>query len=66
MEIVNFLRNQGFEYTAKYVEMFGSDNMNPNFWGKLDKEKEAFYKMCVEEKRPWDYFVDPPEEGTIQ
>lgn len=64
-ELADALRKSGFPYKAKYVEMFGSDNMNPWFWGKTTKKEEAFYKTCVEEKHPWDYYVDPPEDVVL-
>lgn len=59
--LVDRLRGRGLPYTAKYVEMFGMDNMCPSF-RKLDKSAEEFYKNCVQEGHPWDWYFEFPEE----
>ncbi len=63
--LIEFLEDQGFKYTAKYVAKFGSDNMNPWFWGKQSQNAESFYKTCVEEGHPWDFYVDAPTDETV-
>ncbi len=62
--IADLMREQGFPHTADYIGMFGAGNMNPWF-RKPDEKTEAFYKRCVDEKHPWDYYVDPPKEGIM-
>lgn len=59
--IASSLKEEGFEYTAKYVEMFGYDNMNPAFVQGANSQTEKFYKRCVEEGHPWDWYFDFPE-----
>ena len=63
--LADILRKEGYPYTAEYVEKFGVGNMNPNFWGPMNEKKEEFYKRCVEEGHPWDYYVEEPPEGAI-
>ena len=52
--------------TAAYVEMFGL-NLSPWFYHLTPvSEKEAFYKRCVEEGHPWDWYQsDVPEDATL-
>lgn len=57
--LASHVRESGFEYAAQYIETFGK-NLNPWFWDGMDDYTEEFYKRCVEEKHPWDYYVDPP------
>ena len=57
-------RKKGFEYTARYVEMFGMEAWNPAFHQGANKETEAFYKNCVEEGHPYDWYFEFPE-GTV-
>ncbi len=63
--MADMMRKRGFPYTADYIEMFGMDNMNPWFRNGANEKTEAFYKQCVEEKRPWDYFIDPPDDDVV-
>lgn len=58
------LKERGFEYTSKYVEMFGSTGMCPSF-RKPSKASEKFYKKCVEEGHPWDWYFQFPEESIF-
>ena len=58
-------RDRGFDYTARYILMFGADDLSPWFWDGMTAASEAFYKKCVEAKKPWDYFQDEPEEGMV-
>ncbi len=62
--IVDALRKRGLEYTARYIEMFGADNMCPSY-RKLDNKAEKFYKNCVEEGHPWDWYFEFPEGATF-
>lgn len=55
-------RDQGFEYTAKYIERYGPSAWNPHFTRGMTPQTEAFYKACVEGGHKWDRYVDPPEE----
>ena len=61
---VDYFRRSGYEYAAQYVEMFGIRKLNPWFWHGMNERTEAFYKRCVEEKKPWDYYSDPPRKGS--
>ena len=64
--MIQRFKDAGFPYTAAYIEKFG-DHLNPWFSdGKpFDEKKEAFYKKCVEEGYPWNYYVDEPEGDEI-
>ena len=67
-EMAKILKSAGRPHTAEYIEMFGEKNLCPFFWRKPAKEQEAFYKKCVDEMRPWDYFIETPEgydEGVL-
>lgn len=55
-------RDNGYKYTAKYIEKYGLGAWNPHFTKGMNDEAEKFYKMCVEEGHKWDWYVDPPEE----
>ena len=60
------MREAGYEYTAAYIEMFGGDMMNPWFWNGANDKTETFYKKCVEEGHPWNYYVDePPKDAAL-
>ena len=63
--MANVMRKAGFPHTADYILMFGVDNMNPWFINGANEETELFYKRCVEEKHPWDYYMDAPEESAV-
>ena len=63
--IAGAMRKAGFPYTADYILMFGRDKMNPWFINGANEKTEQFYKRCVEEKHPWDYYMDAPDEGAI-
>lgn len=61
-QIADTLRDMGFPWQAKYVEMFG-DNLDPGYsWRKPNKQSEAFYKICVEEGHPWDWYHEYPDD----
>ena len=64
-KVAGQMKKLGFHYTAKYIEKFGVDNMNPWFTKGVTDASESFYKKCVEENHPWDYYDDPPEPGDI-
>ena len=63
-KIADCFRENGFPYTAQYIEMF-QGNMNPWFWGAPNKGTEDFYKRCVEEGHEWDWYVDPPDYDNV-
>ena len=64
--IAEILREKGAPHLADYIEMFGSDNTNPWFWRGSNEKTEEFYKKCVEEKHPWDFYMDaPPEKAEL-
>lgn len=63
--IADDFREQGFEYTARYVEMFGMEAWNPAFIKGASKETEAFYKDCVEEGHPYDWYFEFPEGAVF-
>lgn len=63
--LIKQLKKLGLHYQARYIEMFGEENLNPWFIRGGNEATESFYKMCVEEKHPWDFYVDPPEEDDI-
>ena len=58
-------RDLGFPYTAKYFEKYGLQNRSPWFFKGFSKESEAFYKKCVEEGHPWNYYQDDPEDAVL-
>ncbi len=60
---VKSLEERGFPNTAKYVEMFGL-NFCPSFRG-VNKEAEEFYKNCVDEGHPWDWYFEFPEDSIF-
>lgn len=64
-KIADMLRNLGFPYTAQYIELFGYEEINPWFTRGANERTEAFYKRCVEERHPWYFYYDPPEEGDL-
>lgn len=67
-EAIKMLEECGLPYTAKYLEMFGlEDGGNPWFSnGRNNRERqEEFYKKCVEEGHPWDYYVEASPEDAI-
>ena len=63
---VEMLKENGWTYTAKYMEIF-DDGGNPWFAnGRMNKEaQEQFYKKCVEEGHPWDYYEEAPPDDAI-
>lgn len=63
--VADAMRKRGYPNTADYIEMFGSDNMNPWFWKGPTKQSDEFYKQCVAEKRPWNYYAEEPEKDAI-
>ena len=44
--------------------MFGMEAWNQAFHQGANKETEAFYKNCVEEGHPYDWYFEFPE-GTV-
>ena len=64
-EIAELVRKAGYPYTADYIEMFGQKQMNPWFTRGANEKTELFYKRCVEEQHPWDYYVDGPDGSVI-
>lgn len=59
------LREMGFPWQAKYIEKFG-DDLDPGYsWRKPNKQSEAFYKICVEEGHPWDWYHEYPEDTVF-
>lgn len=64
--IAEEFRNNGQPNTAAYVEKFGL-NLSPWFYHLTPVEvKEAFYKRCVEEGHPWDWYQsDMPVDATL-
>ncbi len=57
-------KEKGYEYTAKYIKMFGSSALNPAFISGFDNKSEEFYKKCVLDGHPYDYYFEFPE-GSI-
>lgn len=47
-------REAGFPWKAKYIEMFGSEYLNPGFWEGDDDLTEEFYKKYVKKGKPYD------------
>ena len=60
--VASLHRKRGFEYTARYVEMFGVDAWCPSFIRGANKETESFYKKCVEEGHPYDWYFEFPDQ----
>lgn len=61
-ECAKILREEGFPWQAKYIETFDGD-LDPSYsWRKPNKASEAFYKICVEEGHPWDWYHEYPED----
>lgn len=58
------LRSKGYPYTAQYIEMFGGDNLCPSF-RKPSPEAEEFYRKCVEEGHPWDWYFEFPDDALF-
>ena len=54
-------RERGFEYTAQYIEKFGADKLNPAFIQGFNAKTEEFYKKCVTEGHPFDYYFEFPD-----
>lgn len=52
-------------YQAKYVEMFGVEALNPAYWRGIRKNYESFYKDCVEEGHPWDWYFEFPDDAIF-
>ncbi len=63
-DVAENLRKRGFPNAAKYVEMFGIENLCPSF-RKVDEKAEKFYKNCVEEGHPWDWYFEFPEDAVF-
>lgn len=59
------LRERGFIYAAKYSEMFGYDRLCPYFINGHRDTTEKFYKKCVEEGNPWDYYCEKLPPGSL-
>lgn len=59
------LRKNGYPFTAKYIEMFGHDNLNPAFPKREADRAEEFYKKCVEEGHPWDWYYEFPDDSIF-
>lgn len=49
-------REKGYEYSARYLEMFGKRAMDPGFHQGINQTVEAFYKKCVEEIHPYNWY----------
>lgn len=62
--IIKSLKERKLLYTAKYIEMFGIDDMCPSF-RTLDDRAEHFYKDCVKEGHPWDWYFEFPETAIF-
>ncbi len=62
-DLANALKEAGMPNTAAYIEMFGDDL--PSMWSWTTEKKEAFFKQCVEEKHPWDYYLDSDDEDAV-
>ncbi len=58
------LRNRGFKYMAKYIEMFGYESLNPSYT-KPCESAEKFYKDCVEEGHPYDWYFEFPDDAIF-
>lgn len=54
-------REMGFEYTARYLEMFGMRATDPGFTRGINDSAEEFYKKCVEEGHPYNWYHQYPE-----
>jgi hypothetical protein len=63
--LTKHLRDTGGEYKAQYIEKFGVDNLCPVFWNGNTKASEHFYKKCVEEGHPWDWYFDLPDYAIL-
>jgi len=64
-KMADVLREAGFPWQAAYVEMFGAD-LDPGYsWRPPNKGSETFYKKCVEEKHPWAWYHDYPEDAIF-
>lgn len=57
------LRKEGFEYSARYVETFGKVLWNPAFCRGVTPQVEQFYKKCVDEGHPYDWYFEFPEDA---
>lgn len=63
--IADAYREMGYPYMAQYVETFGED-MNPALSARgPSKAAENFYRRCVEEGRPWDYYASFPRDAVF-
>ena len=63
--IASKAREHGYEYTAKYIEMFGMKAWNPSFTKGLCGQAEEYYKKCVEEGHPYDWYIEYPEDAMF-
>ena len=59
------LRDKGFPFTAEYVERFGAEGMNPAYSRGPSKGSEEFYKKCVTEGHPWDWYFEFPDDAVF-
>lgn len=55
-------REMGYEYSARYIEMFGKRAMDPGFYHGINQAAEKFYKKCVEELHPYNWYHQYPKD----
>ena len=55
-------REMGYEYSARYLELFGKRAMDPGFTHGINQAVEAFYKKCVEELHPYNWYHQYPKD----
>lgn len=63
-EAVKEINSLGYPFTAKYVEKYGLDGLCPSF-RKPSREAEEFYRKCVEEGHPWDWYFEFPDDTVF-
>ena len=63
--MADIAREEGFEYTAQYIENFGASALNPSFFRGFSEQAEEFYKYCVLNGHPYDYFFEFPDSAIF-
>ena len=56
------MRELGYEYTARYIETYGMRAWYPGFTHGVNREVEKFYRKCVEEGHPYNWYYPYPKD----
>ena len=64
-ETARLLREEGYAYTARYLETFGLRAWYPGFTQGINKNVEMFCRKCVEEGHPYNWYPQLPKDGIF-